>query len=91
MSWGNTNLSPIRKDQVSDILVSDQTDPDGCGPAFQEQLEAALHVADILADVVGGPDSLVVVSIGGHANPDHASDHEGWSDETIHVSVSVAK
>lgn len=91
MSWGNSSLQPIRKDQVSDMAIQEQTTPEGCGPAFQEQLEAALHVADILAEVVGGPDSMVVVSIGGHANPDHQSNYEGWSDETIHVSVSVAK
>lgn len=91
MSWGNSNLEPIRKDQVSDISINEQTEPEGCGAAFQEQLESALHCADLLAEVVGGPDSKVVVSIGGHANPDHQSNYEGWADETIHVSVSVSR
>lgn len=91
MSWGNNNLQPIRKDQIAEIEIDPQTVPEGCEGAFADQLAAARTAAEVLAESVGGPDSLVIVSMGGHANPDHASNHEGYGDETIHVAVSITR
>lgn len=90
MSW-SAAASKIRKDQITAIEATPQTAPEGCEEAFAEQLAAAIECAEHLAAAVGGDDALVNVSMGGHANPDHASDFEGWADETVHVSVSVAR
>ncbi len=45
-------------------------------------------VAQAAADAIGQPSDVVLVSVSGHANPDHGK-ADGYSNEHLTVSVSV--
>lgn len=53
----------------------------------KEHVNAAVSAALNLVKVVGKTDDYLMVSINGHANPDHGK-VEGWSDEDLTVSIS---
>jgi hypothetical protein len=85
MSWGTRTEEPVAKDaidldapQLSDVVETEQG----------EQFAAALEAAKLLAKTVGRPDDAVLVTLNGHANPEHGP-RPGWSNETITVSVSA--
>lgn len=63
-------------------------DPDA-GEAAQEHVRAAADAVAQLLEVVGRADDTVSVNVAGHANPDHAP-REGWSNETLSISISVS-
>lgn len=91
MSW-SAHGNRIRKDKIAKIKPTQaQTDPQGSGGAYEDQLKAAIAAAELIAKQVGAAGALVNVSLGGHANPGHKSNFEDWSDETVHVSVSVVR
>lgn len=57
--------------------------------AMDDHVDAALEAIPALAETVGRPEDHVMISVAGHANPGHAP-VEGWSDDTLTISISVA-
>lgn len=53
-----------------------------------DHLTAALVVLDRMLEAVGRPEDDVIVSIIGHANPDHAP-AEDWANEQLTISVTA--
>lgn len=89
MSWSTGTPEPVDKDAIPHIeapAVNEQTD--GLAEAQTEQASRAYEAAALLAQQVGRPEDQVVVTMSGHANPGHAP-RDGWSDETITVTVSA--
>lgn len=85
MSWTTRTPEPVAKDaialdepQLYDVVEAEQ----------REQFDAALDAAKALAGVVGRPGDPVIVTLNGHANPGH-SPRDGWSNETITITVSA--
>jgi hypothetical protein len=84
MSW-SARTDAVAKDAIaldepplSDVVEVEQ----------RAQFEAAVEAAKALAAVVGRPSDAVIVTLNGHANPDHGP-RAGWANETITVSVSA--
>jgi len=90
MSWSASTPDAIAKDSDFDAGIAGtvQQHPDGVTAAYNEQLAAAIEAAKTLAAAVGRPDDHVHLHLSGHANPEHAP-YEGWSDETITITVSM--
>lgn len=87
MSFSTSSVSPLPK---ADITLPDPqlSDIDEVRDPQTEIYQAALEAAQHLAQVVGRPDDRVHVMISGHANPHHAP-REGWSDESVTISISA--
>jgi hypothetical protein len=56
----------------------------------EQQVNAAMQAAAILAQAIGVGDDEVVVNLNGHSNPGHGP-AAGWADEQITVSVRVQR
>lgn len=54
----------------------------------RDHIKAAIVVAEALAATVGRPGDHVVVTVAGHANPQHAP-AEGMANESCYVNVSA--
>lgn len=88
MSW--SYQVQVSKDAIEDERAAQhQTSPAGCEQAAADQEAAAARAAVVLATAVGLPADSVVVTMSGHANPDHAP-HGGSAPEFIQISVRVA-
>lgn len=83
MSW-STNATGTK----DDISYTAPTFATGVEFETRDQYEAAQLAAQLLAKAVGRPGDEVSVTLGGHANPDHAP-RQGWANETVTVSVSA--
>jgi hypothetical protein len=83
MSWSTSTPEAVAKDAIalnepplSDVVEAEQ----------RAQFETATEVAKALAEVVGRPGDKVIVTLSGHANPDHGQ-REGWANEVVTVCV----
>jgi hypothetical protein len=78
-------------DQIDEYLATTVADSDN-QPTTEvtDHLTAAKQAIATLAAAIGRPDDELVVTISGHANPDHAP-RDGWADEFISISVSVRR
>lgn len=85
MSWGASTLAAVAKDAIA---IDEPQLSDNVEAEQRQQFEAAVQAAKALAEVVGRPGDEVIVTISGHANPDHAP-RPGWANETVTVSVSA--
>lgn len=89
MSWSRTNPVAIAKSEVAALHAEvHQSQPEGCLVAARDQEQAAAFAAAILAHSVGRPTDDVVVTMSGHANPDHAPT-PGWADEFVTITVTA--
>lgn len=72
--------------------MAEQVEPSEWQPTdeVRHHLVAAVAAVAPLATSIGRDEDSLLVTISGHANPDHAPT-EGYSDECVTVSVSVAK
>lgn len=91
MSWV-LSATEIDPQDLTDVLEQMATEyeaqfDDGFSDEVQEQVDAAIECAAILASCVGG--EKVNVSINGHANPGHKP-HPSYANDTVLVSVTNA-
>ena len=84
MSWSASFREPVRKIDAEAAIDRLSTGAQVEGPAI-EQCEAAKRAAKELLKTVPGP--YVMVSLSGHANGIGWQKKEGWSNDTIYVSV----
>ncbi len=87
MSW-QLSIADVDKSEISDLSPDPQTAPEGCEQAAAEQIDAVLEALENLAGVVGRPGDKLIVSLSGHANPDHGP-CEGWADERISITITA--
>lgn len=87
MSWSAATLESQSKSSI-EVQGTAQTVPDGVGETYDHQLQVCKDVAKLLAEAVGGPSDKVVVTMGGHANPNHEA-FPGSAAETLFVSVTA--
>jgi len=78
-------MTEVAKDAID---ITEPTLSDEVRVEQRAQLDAAIEAARSLAKVVGRPTDRVVVTMSGHANPDHAP-RSGWANECITVSVTA--
>lgn len=88
MSWSTSG--EVAKTRLAEDLPEPYfSDDEEVRPAQDQQFFRAMQAAEQLVQAVGQDDVKVYVSLSGHANPHHGS-REGYSEECITVSVSVA-
>ena len=87
MSWSAATLESQSKSSI-EVQGTAQTVPDGVGETYDHQLQVCKDVAALLAEAVGGASDKVVVTMGGHANPNHEA-FPGSAAETLFVSVTA--
>jgi hypothetical protein len=92
MSWGIQCLSQTAstidaagRAAYADYRATLKADP-GEVSAMDEQVEAALTAAQALLDSGAVGTGACLVSLSGHANPDHAK-RKGWSNDRIVITV----
>lgn len=65
---------------------------DQCLTERDEQIDRAQKITSVLlATEVFEHAEEITVNMSGHANADHKKSGEGWSNESIHIGVSVSK
>lgn len=90
MSWngyGQTTIGALKKGDTGGITIYEQP-----GYGHDESvvaIKAVVEALPALVEILGSDEAQVQVSIGGHANPNHAPSM-GWASDELYIRITRA-